>query len=290
MLIANPIYDVFFKYLMEDIESAKTIISAIIEKDIIDLIPMPQEHTIFSEKYGFSLFRLDFKAIVLTETGQYEKVLIEMQKAKNSADIFRFRRYLGENYSKADRISDHDVNLPITCIYFIGYEVHFENAVVHNNLSFWDKVTNEMIKEKIELLELLNHKSYFIFIENLPKIKKQSFLFEILDIFDQESIFDESKKWLLEKEELRNVKNSKYKQLIMRLHEATLEAELIEKARLEEEFNRDIDQMISRFENEALEERKLKEEALKLKEEERKLKEAALKEIEELKKLLDQKR
>jgi hypothetical protein len=76
----------------------------------------------------------------------------------------------------------------------------------------------------------------------------------------------------------------------------SLEKELIEKNRLEEEFNRDIDQMISRFENEALEERKLKEEALKLKEEalklkeeEKRLKEAALKEIEELKKLLDQK-
>jgi hypothetical protein len=62
----------------------------------------------------------------------------------------------------------------------------------------------------------------------------------------------------------------------------SLEKELIEKNRLEEEFNRDIDQMISRFENEALEERKLKEE-------EKRLKEAALKEIEELKKLLDQK-
>jgi hypothetical protein len=84
---------------------------------------------------------------------------------------------------------------------------------------------------------------------------------------------------------------------MMRLNEATLEAELIEKAKLEEEFNRDIELMISKFENEAIqerklkeEERKLKEEEQKMKEEERKLKEEALKEIEALKLLLNQKK
>lgn len=45
MKIANPIYDVIFKYLMEDIESAKSIISAIIGKEIIELISIPQEST-----------------------------------------------------------------------------------------------------------------------------------------------------------------------------------------------------------------------------------------------------
>jgi hypothetical protein len=37
MLIANPIYDVVFKYLMEDNKIAKLIISKIINDEIIEL-------------------------------------------------------------------------------------------------------------------------------------------------------------------------------------------------------------------------------------------------------------
>jgi hypothetical protein len=290
MLIANPIYDVFFKYLMEDIESAKTIISVILEKEIISLTAMPQEQTVYSGKYGLSVVRLDFKAIILTENGRHEKILVEMQKAKNTADVYRFRRYLGENYIKTDKIDGQDMNLPITCIYFIGYEVPIENAVIHNRLLFRDIVSGEEVKQNMELLELLSHESYFVFIDNLPKSKKENHIFAVLDIFDQQFISDENKKWILEKDNLTSISNDKLKQLMMRLHEATLEAELIEKAKLEEEFNRDIELMISKFENEAIEERKLKEEALKLKEEEKKLKEHALKEIEALKLLLNQKK
>jgi hypothetical protein len=87
-----------------------------------------------------------------------------MQKAKNSADIYRFRRYLGENYSKADKIDGSDINLPITCIYFIGYEVQIANAVICNTLSFKDIISGIEIEENMELLELLSHKSYFVFI------------------------------------------------------------------------------------------------------------------------------
>jgi hypothetical protein len=260
----------------------------VIGHEIVDLIPMPQEQTIYSEKYGLALLRLDFKAIILTKNGKHEKILIEMQKAKNSADLFRFRRYLGENYSKPDKMGDVDVNLPITCIYFIGYEAPIQNAIVYNKLIFRDIITDKEIEENVELLELLNHKSYFIFIDNLPKVRKQNFIFEILDIFDQESIFDSTKKWILEKEELSTLTNPKYKQLLMRLHEATLEAELLEKARLEEEFNRDIEQMISKLEKEAYEERKLKEEAILLKEEAILLKEEAIVLKEEEKRLKEE--
>jgi DNA-binding ferritin-like protein (Dps family) len=45
MLIANPIYDVVFKYMMEDLQVAKTFVSAIIGDDVTELDFCPQELT-----------------------------------------------------------------------------------------------------------------------------------------------------------------------------------------------------------------------------------------------------
>jgi hypothetical protein len=37
MFIANPTYDVVFKYLLEDKKVAKLLLSAILEKEVIDI-------------------------------------------------------------------------------------------------------------------------------------------------------------------------------------------------------------------------------------------------------------
>ena len=44
MHIANPIYDVVFKYLMEDNEIAKLMVSSIICEEVVWLDPKPQEY------------------------------------------------------------------------------------------------------------------------------------------------------------------------------------------------------------------------------------------------------
>ena len=44
-IIPNPIYDVVFKYLMEDFQSAKIILSTLLGKEIIELAFEPQEYT-----------------------------------------------------------------------------------------------------------------------------------------------------------------------------------------------------------------------------------------------------
>ena len=45
IIIPNPIYDVVFKYLMEDIESAKIVLSTLISEKIIALKLEPLSHT-----------------------------------------------------------------------------------------------------------------------------------------------------------------------------------------------------------------------------------------------------
>ena len=43
--VANPIYDVVFKYLMEDARIARTILSALLKKDIVSVETRANEYS-----------------------------------------------------------------------------------------------------------------------------------------------------------------------------------------------------------------------------------------------------
>ncbi len=128
MHIANPIYDSVFKFLMEDTPSAILLLSTIIEETIISLEFLPQENVLQLSNRSLTVYRLDFCAKIKTAHGE-KQVLIEIQKAKLPSDIMRFRRYLGEQYSKkSNRYEVIDSQgkltyklLPILTIYFLGY-------------------------------------------------------------------------------------------------------------------------------------------------------------------------
>ena len=81
MIIANPIYDVVFKYLLEDIEIARELLSTILGEEVVSLDVKPQETAIENTASSVSILRFDFKAIIKTKTGEHKKVLIELQKA-----------------------------------------------------------------------------------------------------------------------------------------------------------------------------------------------------------------
>mgnify|MGYP001182393573 FL=1 len=97
--IANPIYDVVFKYLMEDAKVAKLLLSAIIGEEVTVLEFLPQESALESKNRSLTVYRLDFSAKIKTDEG-LKNVIIEVQKAKFPSDIIRFRKYLGEQYKK----------------------------------------------------------------------------------------------------------------------------------------------------------------------------------------------
>jgi len=70
MEVANPIYDVVFKYLMEDDRVAKTIIGAITGFDVEELELRPTEYSSEGDKLqNFTVYRLDFAARVKTPDG-----------------------------------------------------------------------------------------------------------------------------------------------------------------------------------------------------------------------------
>ena len=98
MLIANPIYDVVFKYLMEDSKVAKLLIGSIIGAEVLELEFRPKSFT--ANVSGaeeairplFTIYHLDFSAKIKTKEEE-KLVIIEVQKAKLPTDILRFRQY-----------------------------------------------------------------------------------------------------------------------------------------------------------------------------------------------------
>jgi len=133
MLIANPIYDVVFKYMMEDLKVAKTFISAIIGEEVEDLDFCPQELTTKYKDDSLTVIRMDFLArIKVADT--CKAVIIELQKALLSSDIKRFRRYLGLQYQSKGNIYTDDKKKEhvrqIYCIFFLGHALGNANVPV----------------------------------------------------------------------------------------------------------------------------------------------------------------
>ena len=208
MHIANPIYDVVFKYLMDDNKIAKLLISAIIGEEIISLgfrsqeriaklqkptIPRSKKPVIF-----FSVYRLDFSATIKIKNGGQKKVIIEIQKAKFATDIMRFRKYLGEQYASEENVyivkereEKYKSALPILSIYFIGHKLQTTNApVIHVNRRYYDVSTGNEIKTKEEFIESLTHDSFIIQIPEL-KEKRRTELEKLLSVFDQSNISED---------------------------------------------------------------------------------------------------
>ena len=90
-IIANPIYDAVFKFLMEDKKVAKILLSALLKKEIIDLEMRRHEYTSM-EQTRISLFRIDFSAKIRESDGSEHLVLIELQKTWLITETLRFRK------------------------------------------------------------------------------------------------------------------------------------------------------------------------------------------------------
>ena len=194
MLIANPIYDVVFKYLFEDKSVAIKFLSLILDKKIIELDFRPTElKTKVSHKESLlTIYRIDFSAKIVNDDGSEELVIIEIQKAKYHTDIMRFRRYLGAQYS--DKNNEYTVNskkkaLPIISIYFLGHKLERATAPVIKVARTYHDISQKddnIINEKEEFIESLTHDSYIIQIPYLKK-RRQTELLKVLSVFDQDN-------------------------------------------------------------------------------------------------------
>ncbi|MCW5921003.1 MAG: hypothetical protein KIS77_01575 [Saprospiraceae bacterium] len=220
--IANPIYDVVFKYLMNDEKVAKLLLSAIIGREVVSLEFRPTEHH-FPVGELLAVLRMDFSARIVDENGEQELVIIELQKAKLASDIMRFRRYLGEQYANKENMVREPAPeypyrkaLPILSIYFLGHTLeHTKAPVVRVNRHYIDAATGEQIREKEEFIESLTHDSIII---QIPYLKghRRTELEQLLALFDQSGTTDDPHFIAVNEHELPE----RYRPLLRRLQKA----------------------------------------------------------------------
>jgi hypothetical protein len=192
MVIANPIYDVVFKRLMENEKVVKFFIGTLLEEEIERVEVQPQEFTYTEELIGVALFRLDFVATIKTATGENKKILVEIQKARNPVDVMRFRNYLAEHYKKEDRIQQQTTPLPITTIYILGFTLPgIDSPCVKVERQYRDLVHNHIISAKSDFIEKLTHDSFVVQVERITD-RYQSHLDKLLSLFEQRHFTDDS--------------------------------------------------------------------------------------------------
>jgi hypothetical protein len=260
--IANPIYDVVFKYLMEDTEVAKLILSTIIDEEIENLDFSPQENTIIIENRSLTVYRLDFSAKIRLPDQTYKQVIIEIQKAKYSSDIMRFRRYLGDQYKKSTNTYYFQENgkkrvkkraIPILTIYFLGHQLEtVKTPVIKVKRQYTDGISGKQLSDKEPFIESLTHDSYVIVIPELHS-EKQSELEKMLTIFDQSLIVSDDHILLINESDYPE----KFKPIIRRLHMATASHEIRQQMEAEDEIIEELQEMerVIEEKNEALAEK-----------------------------------
>ncbi len=242
MQIANPIYDVVFKYLLEDNQLAKLVLSTILGEELVELELRPQERTTEIGSRHLTVYRLDFSARIRSNDGRLRLALIEIQKAKLPTDIMRFRRYLGEQYRDPNNLvrtepedpgqSVKRTAIPLVTIYFLGYPLdHIEAPVVRIQRECVDVVSGERLNVKEPFVEGLTHDSTIIQISRL-RPEHRTELEEMLTIFDQHGIT--RNRHLLEIDEAEV--STRFRPLLRRLQKAIAEPEVVQAMDLEDEI------------------------------------------------------
>lgn len=191
-IIANPIYDAVFKFLMEDKKVAKIFLSALLKKDIIDLEMRRHEYTSM-EHTRISLFRIDFSAKIRENDGSEHLVLIELQKTWLITETLRFRQYLGTQYLNKENIieekNEHGqrrtYGLPIISIYILGHPLgELTEPVVYVRRRYLDYDDNPLPSPD-PFIESLTHDSIIVQIPFLTG-RTRNRLERLLSVFDQE--------------------------------------------------------------------------------------------------------
>lgn len=186
-VIANPIYDAVFKFMMEDEKVAKLLLSALLKKEILELHMRPTEQT--NVQLGrISMLRLDFSARIRDNDGAEHLVLIELQKTWLATETLRFRQYLGTQYLNKNNMRsepDADYGLPIISIYILGHKLgDLQEPVVYVRRRYLD-YDDQVIEQSDPFIESLTHDSIIVQIPYLQG-RTRNHLERLLNVFDQD--------------------------------------------------------------------------------------------------------
>ena len=189
-IIANPIYDSVFKFLMEDERAAKVLLSALLKQEVRDLKMRRHEYTNLSQT-RISLFRIDFSARIKDAAGKEQLVLIELQKTWLMTETLRFRQYLGTQYLDTENVSTggegRGYGLPIISIYILGHKLgDLNEPVVYVRRRYLDYESREIAQGVPDpFIESLTHDSIIVQIPYLQG-RARNHLERLLSVFNQD--------------------------------------------------------------------------------------------------------
>ena len=281
MKIANPIYDVVFKYMLEDSKVAKIFLSALTDLDIVELEFLPQELSVEKDRkqspIALSIYRLDFSATIRKKDGTKKQILIEVQKTKMFSESMRFRSYLGKQYMNPKLFQIQEdarqrkvkMGIPILTIYFLGEALEGLESypVLHLRNNLEDRYGEQQLKLENKFLKSLYHEGIIVTIPALKK-KRRDELEILLSIFDQANRTKDT--------HIMNVKvqdfPKQFQPIIRRLQGATKSKEVRDTMLVEDDFYNEI----MEYEDRVKDALRMKEEERRMKEEERRMKEEAI--------------
>lgn len=236
--IANPIYDAIFKYLMEDQRIAKTVLSALLKKEVVKVEIRPHEYA-NSTKDRISMFRLDFAATIRDENGKESAILIELQKTWVETETLRFRQYLGTYYNLKDNVREENGQpyaLPLVAIYILVHRVGDINEpilyVSHGTFDYNGNAVSEGIPNTF--VESITHDSIIV---QIPLLNGQinNRLLKVLSVFDQSNA-DKHNTQLMRFDEDMYKGDVELQYLLQRLERAALDARLRQDMNVEDEY------------------------------------------------------
>ena len=237
--VANPIYDSVFKFLVEDERIAKTLLSALLKKEVVEVHVRRHEYTNGSRD-KISMFRIDFGAQVKESDGSQHLILIELQKTWLETETLRFRQYLGAQYSNPENILKEDnpdgYAIPMVTVYLLGHRVgDIDEPVLYVNHKSYNYDGVEVTKGMPDpFVESLIHNSIIV---QIPLLRGQvnNHLEKVLSVFDQ-TMKDKHNRQVL------NIDDKKYEDdedmlyILRRLTMAASDTKLRQDMNVEDEF------------------------------------------------------
>ena len=234
MLVANPIYDIVFKYLMEDERIARTILSALLKKDVVSVALRPHEYT-GDQRSSLSVFRIDFGATIREADGTEKLILVELQKTWLETETLRFRQYLGVQYSNPRNMVDGNA-LPTVAVYLLGHKVgDIEEPVLYVRHQSYDYHGNVVTKGLPNaFVDSLTHDSIIV---QIPRLHGQinNRLDMVLSIFDQ-SHKDELDEHMLRLDEQIYASDSDMEHILHRLTMAAADFDMCCNMNFEDDY------------------------------------------------------
>ena len=236
--VANPIYDIVFKYLMEDERVARTILSALLKKNVAEIKMKPHEYTNIARD-GLSVFRIDFGATILEDDGSTHLILIELQKTWVETETLRFRQYLGAQYANPDNMlpeNDAAYGIPMMTVYLLGHKVgDIEEPVLYVRRQSFDYNGNLVTRGLPNpFVDSLTHDSIIV---QIPRLHGQinNRLDKVLSIFDQ-TLQMPNDKHVLGIDEAVYADDAEMQRIIQRLLAAASDARMRHDMNVEDEY------------------------------------------------------